>query len=149
SWTLMLQNQDFLPHTINPLLTSNKDLILPENSLHGNVQTFLVNLGAVSRPIAPLTLNLKYRLFALEDNSDAITFPAVVQDDNSLQPWRRAHRHQYLRQTASLDGRWQFSPIPVALTLGAGWEQWRRNEVSEVPISNEYSGKAAIDVTPW
>jgi hypothetical protein len=37
----------------------------------------------------------------------------------------------------------------VAFTLGAGWDQWRRNEVSEAPVTNEYSGKAALDATPW
>ena len=148
SYTLMLQNDDFLPHTINPTLAGAPELVLPQNSLNGVVQTFLVNLSATSRPITPLTMSLRYRLFALEDSSDAITFPGVVVNDRSISPSRRANRHEYLRQGAGLDGRWQFGQ-PVALTLGAGWDQWRRNEVSEVPISNEYSGKAALDVTPW
>jgi MtrB/PioB family decaheme-associated outer membrane protein len=150
SYTLMLQNDDFLPHTINPLLTPNKDLVLPQGSLNGNVQTYLLNLSATSRPITPLTLSLKYRFFALDDNSDAITFPGVAVNDLSVSPARRAHRHEYLRQGAGLDGRWQFPPpVPVALTLGTGWDQWRRNEVSEATITNEYSGKAALDATPW
>jgi len=149
SYSLMLQNDDFLPHTINPLLASNPNLALPQDSLNGNVQTYLLNLSATSRPIAPLTLSLKYRLFALDDNSDAITFQGVAVNDLSASPTRRAHRHEYLRQSAGLDGRWQLPPaVPVALTLGAGWDQWRRNDVSEVPVTNEYSGKAAIDVTP-
>jgi MtrB/PioB family decaheme-associated outer membrane protein len=147
SYSLMLQSDDFVPHTINPALASNKDLVLPQNSLNGNVQTYLLNLSATSRPITPLTLSLKYRLFALDDNSDAITLPAIVVNDSSISPTRRAHRHEFLRQGAGLDGRWQFG-LPVALTLGTAWDQWRRNEVSEVPISNEYSGKAALDVTP-
>lgn len=149
SYTLMLQNDDFLPHTINPVLANNKDLILPQSSLNGTVHTYLLNLSATSRPLNPLTLTAKYRLFALDDASDQITFPGtVVNDQASLGESRRAHRHEFLRQNASLDGRWQFA-WPVALTLGGGWEQWRRNEVGEVPVSNEYSGKAALDVTPW
>jgi hypothetical protein len=87
---------------------------------------------------------------ALDDSSDAITFPGVVVNDLSVSPSRQAHRHEYLRQGAGMDGRWQFPPpVPVALTLGAGWVQWRRNEVSEATITNEYSGKAALDATPW
>jgi MtrB/PioB family decaheme-associated outer membrane protein len=150
SYSLMLQNEDFLPHTINPLLTSNKDLVLPQNSLNGRVQTYLLNLSATSRPITPLTLSLKYRLFALDDSSDAITFPGVVVNDLSVSPSRQAHRHEYLRQGAGVDGRWQLPPpLPVSLTLGTAWDQWRRNEVSEATITNEYSGKVALDATPW
>jgi MtrB/PioB family decaheme-associated outer membrane protein len=152
SYTLMLQNDDFLPHTINPLLLSpsnplSRNLVLPQDSLHGIVQTYLLNLGVSSHPITPLTLNLRYRLFALDDGSDAITFPGVVENDLSISPSRRAHRHEYLRQGANLDGRWQFG-WPVGLTLGVGWDQMRRNEVSEVTQSNEYSAKGAIDANP-
>src|SRR6266542_4214559 len=149
AWSLQLQNDAFLPHTINPALV-NGDLVLPQKSLNGNVQTTLLNLGATSRPITPLTLNLRYRLFAYSSNNDQITFPAIVVNDRSITlASRRAHRHQYLRQNAGLDGRWQFDALPVGLTLGAAWEQWRRNETLEVRRANEYSGKAALDATPW
>ncbi len=149
AWSLQLQNDAFLPHTINPALV-NGDLVLPQKSLNGNVQTTLLNLGATSRPITPLTLNLRYRLFGYSSNNDQITFPAIVVNDRSITlASRRAHRHQYLRQNAGLDGRWQFDALPVGLTLGAAWEQWRRNETLEVRRANEYSGKAALDATPW
>ncbi|HEU5323967.1 MAG TPA: MtrB/PioB family outer membrane beta-barrel protein, partial [Methylomirabilota bacterium] len=43
--------------------------------------------------------------------------------------------------------RWH--PVrPLALTLGAGWEHWDRNQQREVPTSDEAFGKAAVDLTP-
>jgi hypothetical protein len=52
-----------------------------------------------------------------------------------------------MRQNADLDGRWQVAR-PVALTLGTGWERWDRSITREVPTTDEFFGKAALDVTP-
>src|SRR6185369_11234538 len=60
SYSLQLQNQDFLPHTIDPAFAGNPVLALPQSSLHGNVQTILANIGLVSRPIRNVTLTAKY-----------------------------------------------------------------------------------------
>ena len=148
SYSLQLQNQDFLPMTINPTFAGNPDLVLPQNSLNGNVQTFLVNLGAVSRPINALTLTAKYRFFDLTDNSDQITFPGSVLNDRTLAPLRVAGRFSFARQNAEGDARWQF-PSPVAVTLGGGWGWWDRDKQREVPISNEAFAKLAVDTTPF
>ena len=73
--------------------------MLPQNSLNGNVQTILVNLGAVSRPLRDVTLTAKYRLFDYCDNSDEITFPALVLDDRSISPGRFVGRFDYRGRT--------------------------------------------------
>ena len=84
TYSLMLQNADFLPHTINPTIAGDVDLRLPQQSLHGNVQTFNLNLQATSRPLPlPLTLSAKYRLYDLVDDSDQIYFPADVVSDRA------------------------------------------------------------------
>jgi MtrB/PioB family decaheme-associated outer membrane protein len=146
-YSLRLQNEPFLPHTINPALAANTNLRLPQNSLNGNVQTALFSLGAVTRPLKPLTLSAKYKYFEMFDLSDQPTFPGLVQDDRSLLPARNPGRWDFARQNADIDGRWQFGP-PVALTLGVGWERWDRNEHREVAESDEFFGKLAVDVTP-
>ena len=78
SYSLQLQNQDFLPQTINPTIAGDPSLVLPQKSLNGNVQTILVNLGAVTRPVRDVTLSAKYRLFDYSDRSDVIDFQAFA-----------------------------------------------------------------------
>jgi len=147
SYSLQLQNQDFLPHTINPAFSGNPALDLPQKSLHGNVQTILLNLGVVTRPLRDVTLSLKYRLFDYMDLSDEINFPLFVIDDRTLQAGSKAPRKDYQRQNADADVRWQ-AATSVALTTGVGWERWDRSKSREVPISDELYAKAAVDVTP-
>jgi MtrB/PioB family decaheme-associated outer membrane protein len=148
SYSLRLQDDTFLPHTNNPALAASPSLRLPQQNLDGMVGTLLFNLNATSRPLPPLTLSLRYRLFDFDDMSDQLTFAGHVVNDRTLvnEP-RVSHRFDYTKQNAELDGRWRFGP-PVALTAGVGWERWDRNEHREVPETNEYMGKLALDVTP-
>jgi len=150
SYSIWLQNDEFLPHTRNPnIAAATPDLALPQTSLNGNIQIFLLNLNATSRPLPPLTLSAKYRLYDYMDLSDTIVFPGVAETDSSLvREVHRAGRWSYIRHNADVDGRWRIVQ-PVAFTLGAGWERWDRSEHREVPESDEVFGKAALDLTPW
>ncbi|HET7342045.1 MAG TPA: MtrB/PioB family outer membrane beta-barrel protein, partial [Methylomirabilota bacterium] len=56
-------------------------------------------------------------------------------------------RFDFRRQNADLDARYQLL-APVALTVGTGWEHWDRNSHREVPETDEFFGKLAVDVTP-
>ena len=151
TYSLRLQNDDFLPQTsTNSLVLSNPSLVLPQKSLHGNVQTILFNLNATSRPLPiPVTFSAKYRLYDLIDSSDVVRFSDFILNDvNTLT--RGPHfsqRFSYMRQNADLDGRWQIAQ-PAALTLGAGWERWDRPQTREVRTTDEFFAKAALDVTP-
>jgi MtrB/PioB family decaheme-associated outer membrane protein len=147
NYSLRLQNDAFLPHTINPALAANPNLRLPQRDLNGNVQTILASLGATTRPLKPLTLSAKYRYYEMFDLSDEITLPSVAVNDRSVSGPRRPGRWDYSKQNADIDARWQIVQ-PVALTLGVGWERWERNEHREVGESDEFFGKAALDVTP-
>ena len=147
AWGMYLQDETFLPHTINPALNS-VDLRLPRTNLGGQVQTFLLNLSAVTRPLRPVTVSAKYRFYSLNDLSDVMTFPGHVVNDRSLtREARHAGRFDYSKQNADVDVRWVILR-PVALTVGVGWEEWNRNEHREVPKSDELFGKAALDLTP-
>ena len=147
AWGLHLQNDAFLPQTINPALAGDPSLALPTHSLNGLVQTWLVYLNATSRPFDPVTLTAKYRFYDYSDQSRSITFGGVAVNDNGIDPPRTAGRWSYQKHNADLDARWRLGE-PVALTTGVGWERWDRNEHREVPISDEYFAKAALDVTP-
>lgn len=149
SYSLRTQDDTFLPHTNNPSLASSPSLVLPSSNLDGIVQIVLFNLDAVSRPLPPLTLTAKYRLYDLIDDSNELVFPGHVVNDRGpvVNEPRVNGQWGYLKQNAELDGRWRFGE-PVALTAGLGWERWDRSDHREVPTSNEYFGKLALDVTP-
>jgi len=151
TYSLRLQDANFLPHTNNPdPALSSPLLALPQRNLDGTVGTTLLNVMATTRPLTPLTLTAHYRYYNYNDMSDTLTFPAhVVSDRVSGLTVENltAHRFDYTRQNADLDGRWRFAE-PLALTLGGGWEHWDRNDAREVPHSDEYFAKVAVDATP-
>lgn len=148
-YSLRIQNEPFEAHTINAALAGSPLLVLPQGSLDGIVGTALVNASVVSRPIRPLTLTLKYRLFDLNDMSDEPIFPAHVQNDRTLVvDERTSPRYGYTKHNVDLDGRWRFGR-PLAVTLGGGWERWDRVGHREAPRSDEVFAKAAMDLTPW
>lgn len=148
SYSLRFQDETFLPHTINSNIRSPL-LALPQSDLNGTVGVLLLNLNGTSRPIPPLTLSLKYRLYDFDDMSDEITFPGHVVNDRTpvVIENRRASRFDYTKHNAELQGRWHFQQ-PVALTAGGGWERWDRVDHREVPTSDEYFAKLAVDTTP-
>ena len=94
-------------------------------------------------------MTAKYRFFDYSDNSDEITFPALVarRSDRSP-PDRFVGRFDYSRQNADTDARWQVRR-DTAITIGGGWEHWSRNDHREVPDSDEPYLKAALDATPF
>ena len=151
TYSLRLQNDDFLPQTsTNSLVLANPSLVLPQKSLHGNVQTVLFNANATSRPLPiPVTFTAKYRLYDLIDESDVVRFSDfILNDQNTITRGPQfSQRFSYMRQNADLDGRWQVAR-PVALTLGTGWERWDRSITREVPTTDEFFAKAALDVMP-
>ena len=148
-YSLRLQDEPFLAHTVNAALAGSPLLVLPQRSLNGVVGTALVNLNATSRPIQPLTLTLKYRMFDLRDHSDEPIFAGHVVNDRTLVAEERTSpRFGYTKHNLDLDGRWKFGQ-PLAVTLGAGWERWDRVDHREAPRSDEIFGKVALDVTPW
>lgn len=148
-YSIRLQDDTFLPHTINPALASSPTLVLPQQSLDGHVDTYLINLGAVTRPLAPLTITGKFRFYKLDDNSDTMLFQQLVQNDRSFLEGRRTSRFGYTKYDAGVDGRWRFNQV-AGVTVGAGWERWDRPEDHrEAPITDEYFAKLALDVTPY
>jgi len=149
TYSLRLQDESFLPHTINPTLDGNPNLVLPQKGLNGNAQVFAFNLNATSRPLPlPVVFTAKYRLYDYRDWSDTIIFPGHVVNDRTLATdARRAGRWSYSKQDASLDARWKIIER-LAFTTGVGWERWDRNEHREVPVSDEFSAKGVLDYTP-
>ena len=147
SYSLRLQDAALLSHTLNPAISSPV-LTLPQRTADRSVGVTLINLNATTRPITPLTLSMRYRLYDYNDMSSEPIFPGHVVSDRTLAVEdREALKWGYTRQNLDVDGRWRFGQ-PVALTLGGGWERWDRVNHREVPTTNEVFAKAALDVTP-
>jgi MtrB/PioB family decaheme-associated outer membrane protein len=147
SYSLRFQDEDFLPHTINPTINSPL-LALPKQSLDGTVGIFLFNVDATTRPLPPLTVTARYRLFDFDDMTDTIIFPGHVVSDRTLvgEP-READRFEYTKHNADLDARWRFNPR-YAGTVGFGWERWDRTDHREAQESDEYFARLKLDATP-
>ena len=88
TYSFWLQNQDFLPQTFtNSLPATVPSVMLPEKSLHGNVQNVLINVTATSRPCrCPSRFTAKYRYYNLMDESSTPTFTAFLVNDGHDQP---------------------------------------------------------------
>jgi MtrB/PioB family decaheme-associated outer membrane protein len=151
-YSLWLQDQSFLPMTINPTVNGSPALALPQNSLDGSVSTTLLNVGLNSRPLPlPLTLSAKYRMYNLTDNSDVMTFPSRVVSDRPLAGLTfsgpvRDERLSFTRHNFETDARYRIVQ-PLQTTLGFGWERWNRGPHRQAHESDEFFAKAAADAT--
>lgn len=155
SYSIRLQDEDFLPHTVNSVLLARPEaatlLALPQRSLDGVVHTLLFNLNATTRPIQNLSLSAKYRLYDLNDKSDEPIFEGNVENDQALRSGEeRASRFGYTRHNFDLDARYQVLR-PLAVGVGAGWERWDRSSGREVEQSDEIFARALVDyvATDW
>jgi hypothetical protein len=81
SWSLVLQDDDFLAYTVNDALLVNggpnaglpgATLPLPANDLDGEVNTVFVNALLSSRPIDPLSLDFRVNYYSYMNDSDKI-----------------------------------------------------------------------------
>ena len=149
SYSVRLQNETFLPQTINPAFAADPNLALSHKSLNGIVGVLVLNVNATTHPVSPLTLSLRYRLFDYDDLSDEPFMRGHIVNDRGpvVVEERKSPRFGSQKQNVDIDGRWRFG-APLAVTVGTGWEHWLRNEAREVRRSDELFAKAAVDVTP-
>ncbi len=116
SYSWRLQDQSFVPHTINPGFAGNPGLNLPQSDLHGDVRILLFNVSATSRPLPPLTLTGRYRLYDFDDRSDEIVFPPRVLNDITLENEPRLavlHRQELDDQAGVLLRALQSDRLPL------------------------------------
>ena len=148
TYGMRLQNETFLPHTINPALSSDPDLALPQKDLNGLVHIIAFHLQGTTRPWTPVTLTAKYRFYDQIEDSDRPFLNAVVVNDRTItREVRHVSRLDYNRHNADLEARYQVIQ-PLAVLGGVGWERWNRAAGREVHESDEFFAKAGLDATP-
>jgi len=166
SYTMMRQNQAFLPFTITPGLfingvAANSVASLPASSLNGAINTFLSNNVLTTQITPDLKNKLSYRYYDFQNDTPALTFPgpnnsgAWVGNDASVlnsvggsgsYPSPRHSQTSYIRQNAGEELIWRATR---QLNLGAayGYERYSRT-LAEVAVTNENSGKIYADWQP-
>jgi len=144
-----LQDEAFLPHTINSSLAGSPLLLLPAQSPDAKVRTLLGNVVFTSRLLPNVTLNARYRIYDLDNNTPVLTFPGHVVNDQTLVAEERFNvPHDYTKQNAGADVT--FRPFqPLSLKTGYEWERWDRDDAREVTVTNEHTVKGGADLTPW
>lgn len=78
------QNDDFLPMTINSVITAGSYPESPEESLHGEIQNDLLDFRVSSRPIDWLRLKGWYRNYEQDNDTPSLEFDGQVNYDTSI-----------------------------------------------------------------
>jgi MtrB/PioB family decaheme-associated outer membrane protein len=134
SWAT--QNDDFLPYTINPVLTTTTPL--PRNSLNGEIFTSIVDFGISSRPVEKLRLDTGYR-FEERDNDTPRDTYIYIPNDSANQGTvagstaRINLPYSLTRHQVSFDAGYAL-PLRSELGMGYEWELTKRDyqEVHEL-----------------
>lgn len=168
SFGMVTQDDDFLPYTRNSAITAT-DLAgtpvgpaslaaLPARDLDGEVRTIASTVSASIRPVQPVTLSAKYRLYRYDGRSSTITFPGYAAFGESA--WRREKNDvtagldapvanevfDYLRHEAELGIDYRLSRM-FSLSVEGGWEAWRFDHL-RLDELDEYSIGGGFVVRP-
>lgn len=142
AYGLRFQDDDFVPMTVNPALQSPD---LPENSLDGEVGTFLGNIALTARPTAKVGVKARYRIYDYDNDTDSITFTQVSTDDaNIANRTVRTVAGSYTQQNASLETSYRLTSRTQA-AIGFEWERWNRGSEREVRRLDEYNPEVRLD----
>jgi MtrB/PioB family decaheme-associated outer membrane protein len=145
SYSLWIQNEPFIPSTINSAITA--DLSQIPARLGGHSGTSSIYLSGVSRPIAPLTLTARFRTFSFRDRVDVESMPILIINDRSVDAAAEERDNlPFTRRNADAGGTWRFSAIPLTFSAGYGWEAWKRSEARNVADLREGSPRLSLDL---
>jgi MtrB/PioB family decaheme-associated outer membrane protein len=144
SYSQMRQNDQFIPMTINSVLTPSP---LPASSLNGAIDTFLLNGVLTTKLSDQLTGTVRYRHYDNDNKTPILTFQDFVQlDSQVISAIRRNLAPQYKKDNASLELVWK--PVKnLTVGLTPAWEKYDRDR-RDVDVTNEFSGKIFVDTAP-
>jgi MtrB/PioB family decaheme-associated outer membrane protein len=135
----MLQDDDFLPYTVNPNLTAvnrygfqtvgTDPAALPRSSLDGEIFTTLVDFGITSKPLEKWKFDFGYR-FDNRDNNTPQDLYVYIPNDSEDQVG--SNPVDLAAALESGDARYNlpYSYRQHRVDFDAGYEIWRRTELS-------------------
>lgn len=160
SYGWRLQDDNFLPFTINPAigplapggaLPSSRDSLL-RKSLDGDVRPTMVNLTLVNRYFSRLNLKGFYRYYDLDNKSRRLFLPdGYIRSDTGPTPSAaaedlRSFPYAYSKQNLGLDAGYNFTRW-LSGKLSYGWERMHR-ERREVLNADEHGFGPTLDIKP-
>ena len=141
AYGLRLQDDDFLPHTINGAIASP---LFGASGLDGTVHTLNGQLLATARPLPAMNLKARYRINRFDDETDPLRFTAWVRNDDALRSDAvRSVRNDYTRQDAEISGDYRITRSLKA-RLGYELEAWDRSDDRQVRRLVEHGPMAEL-----
>jgi MtrB/PioB family decaheme-associated outer membrane protein len=148
-YTLMQQNEAFLPWSINPAVPA---VAITASSLNGEASTLLFNNVLHTQITSDLKSTLRYRYYDYDsDHSSISVLPQWFgSPDSTIGPKnfvKVAMPSNFRTQDGSAGLTWRAMRW---LTMGGGyeWQRWDR-EFADVNVTNEHTVKAFADAKPW
>lgn len=144
SYGWWVQNEDFLPYTINPAIPT---FPLPARSLGGEINPMLLALEMVTRPHKNLTLKGRYRLYDLNNSAKSYVWDYVSTDNLVVLNNSRINLPaEYRKENLDISAAYNFTE-KLTGTLFYGLERWDRKH-REVEDAEENRYGAKLDFKP-
>ncbi|MGR9052957.1 MAG: MtrB/PioB family decaheme-associated outer membrane protein, partial [Gammaproteobacteria bacterium] len=151
SYGWMLQNQTYLPYTVNPNL--DVSVPLPRDSLDGNVNNVHGNLTFTARPFDKTDVKARYT-YTERDNQNAVATYTILRNDSENQendPESDLNRtnlpYNYRKHNAQLAAGYRLFGT-TKITAGYDYERFER-DYAEVAITNEHTGRVKLTSSPF
>ena len=161
NYTIMRQNDDFGPYTVNPLALAIQQPIatLPASSADAKINTLLSNNVIYTQITSDLKSTLKYRYYDIDNQTPELLWNNWIVGDTGASPTasgttnpatsfalgapRRNLAQAYTKQNANADLNWR----PTRdLNLGVAYEFERYDRSRrDVNVTNENGVKAYLD----
>lgn len=146
SYGWRLQNDSFLPVTINPALQGLTPV--SRNSLDGDVRPLMINATVVNNYFQRLNLKAYYRFYDLDNRSKRVFLPNgyIVNDSSQRDIALRSFPYEYSKQTVGFEPGYEITRW-LSAKFSYVWERMSR-EAREVLNSNEHSIGPSFDIKP-
>lgn len=163
-WSFWRQDEPFLPFTANTAIIASKlppgtkptqIEALPERSLDGQVDTFFNDHLFTSRLTDSLRVNLHYRNYNFDNNTESVHFPGYAAYSESY--WRtsiatrpiESEPISFRKQDASTELDWDITER-LGVKCEYDWQAWNRYH-RQVGRTNEHgiSGQLSLKPVRW
>jgi MtrB/PioB family decaheme-associated outer membrane protein len=116
SYGWWLQNQGFIPFTVNSALPSQP---LPRQSLNGDVSPLFANFTITSRPLDKLRLKATYSYFDYQNHDPPVTFTDIKTLNDVASTWSAvAYPFSFSTQTIQAEASYSLTESLVASLVG-------------------------------
>src|SRR5262245_8277890 len=153
SYSWMLQDDSFLPFTINSAITQPS---ISASSLAGNVQPLMINATMVNNAIERLNLKAYYRFFNVDNNSRTVRFnQGIIVNDQAPagcpptcpEAGSEAFPYAYFRQDMGMEAAYDFTRWLNGKFV-YNWQRYQR-EKQDVLTSDEFTIGPIFDIKPY